>query len=143
VTGAILEVEYLHAGYDGAAVLRNLTLSAAPGEIVALLGANGAGKTTTLYAISGIVRPMKGRILLDGRDTAHISPSQVARLGVAHVPEGRGIFYGLTPRQATPTSPHSPSCATALQGYCPAASSRCWRSPARCCAGHRCFCSTS
>jgi branched-chain amino acid transport system ATP-binding protein len=96
VTGGVLEIEHLHAGYDGAAVLRNLTLSAAPGEIVALLGANGAGKTTTLRTISGIVRPMKGRILLDGTDTAHISPSRVARLGVAHVPEGRGIFYGLT-----------------------------------------------
>jgi branched-chain amino acid transport system ATP-binding protein len=96
MTGAALDIEYLHAGYDGAAVLRNLTLSAAPGEIVALLGANGAGKTTTLRAISGIVRPMKGTIRVDGQDTSQISPSQVARMGVAHVPEGRGIFYGLT-----------------------------------------------
>jgi branched-chain amino acid transport system ATP-binding protein len=73
-----------------------MTLSAAPGEIVALLGANGAGKTTTLRTVSGVVRPMAGRILLDGRDTVRVSPSKVARLGVAHVPEGRGLFYGLT-----------------------------------------------
>ena len=63
---------------------------------MALLGANGAGKTTTLRAISGIVHPMEGTITVDGQDTASISASAVARMGVAHVPEGRGIFYGLT-----------------------------------------------
>ncbi|HEY2651910.1 MAG TPA: ABC transporter ATP-binding protein [Solirubrobacteraceae bacterium] len=92
----MLEIDCLHAGYDGSAVLRDMTLSVARGEIVALLGANGAGKTTTLRAASGLVRPLKGRVRLDGRDTAHISPSQISRLGVAHVPEGRGLFYGLT-----------------------------------------------
>jgi ABC-type branched-subunit amino acid transport system ATPase component len=92
----MLEIDSMHAGYDGAAVVRNLDLSVAPGEVVALLGANGAGKTTTLRAVSGIVRPLEGSITIDGQDTASISPSQVARLGVSHVPEGRGIFYGLT-----------------------------------------------
>jgi branched-chain amino acid transport system ATP-binding protein len=92
----VLEISRLHAGYDGAAVVRNLDLTVGAGEIVALLGANGAGKTTTLRAVSGIVRPMEGRITLDGRDTASTSPTQIARLGVAHVPEGRGIFFGLT-----------------------------------------------
>jgi ABC-type branched-subunit amino acid transport system ATPase component len=62
----------------------------------ALLGANGAGKTTTLRAISGIVHLMAGTIRIDGLDTASISAGAVARMGVAHVPEGRGIFYGLT-----------------------------------------------
>jgi branched-chain amino acid transport system ATP-binding protein len=96
VSGGTLEIEGLHAGYDGAPVVRDLTLSVAPGEVVALLGANGAGKTTTLRAISGIVHPMEGTISVDGKDTASISASAVARMGVAHVPEGRGIFYGLT-----------------------------------------------
>jgi branched-chain amino acid transport system ATP-binding protein len=96
MTGTILEIDQLHAGYDSAAVVRNLTLSVAPGEIVALLGANGAGKTTTLRAVSGIVRPMQGSVTIDGRDTRSVSASQIARMGVAHVPEGRGIFYGLT-----------------------------------------------
>jgi branched-chain amino acid transport system ATP-binding protein len=96
MTGAVLEIDALHAGYDSAAVVRNLTLSVAPGEIVALLGANGAGKTTTLRAISGIVRPMQGTVSIDGRDVRSVSASQIARMGVAHVPEGRGIFYGLT-----------------------------------------------
>jgi branched-chain amino acid transport system ATP-binding protein len=95
-TGGVLEIEGLHAGYDGAPVVRDLSISVAPGEVVALLGANGAGKTTTLRAISGIVHPMEGTIKVDGKDTRHISASAVARMGVAHVPEGRGIFYGLT-----------------------------------------------
>jgi branched-chain amino acid transport system ATP-binding protein len=96
MTGATLEIDGLDAGYDGAPVVRELTISVAPGEVVALLGANGAGKTTTLRAISGIVYPMAGTITIDGQDTASISASAVARMGVAHVPEGRGIFYGLT-----------------------------------------------
>ena len=96
MSGGTLEIDGLHAGYDGAPVVRDLTLSVAPGEVVALLGANGAGKTTTLRAISGIVHPMEGTITVDGVDTASVSASAVARMGVAHVPEGRGIFYGLT-----------------------------------------------
>jgi branched-chain amino acid transport system ATP-binding protein len=92
----MLEIDGLDAGYDGAPVVRGLTISVAPGEVVALLGANGAGKTTTLRAISGIVHPMAGTITIDGQDTASVSASAVARMGVAHVPEGRGIFYGLT-----------------------------------------------
>jgi branched-chain amino acid transport system ATP-binding protein len=67
-----------------------------PGEVVALLGANGAGKTTTLRVVSGLVHPMSGRVAFAGRNLAHVSPTQRARLGIAHVPEGRGIFYALT-----------------------------------------------
>jgi branched-chain amino acid transport system ATP-binding protein len=91
-----LALEGVTAGYDQAAVVRNLDLTVAPGEVVALLGANGAGKTTTLRAISGIVKPLRGRILFEGQDLARHSPSARARLGIAHVPEGRGIFFGLT-----------------------------------------------
>ena len=93
---AVLSLEGLTAGYDRAAVIRDVDLAVAPGEVVALLGANGAGKTTTLRAISGLVKPMAGRIVFDGTDLARVSPSSRARLGIAHVPEGRGLFFGLT-----------------------------------------------
>ena len=92
----MLALEGLAAGYEGAAVIRSLDLSVAPGEVVALLGANGAGKTTTLRAISGLVHPLEGRILFQGADLAKLSASARARLGIAHVPEGRGLFFGLT-----------------------------------------------
>jgi branched-chain amino acid transport system ATP-binding protein len=93
---AVLEIEGLTAGYDQAAVIRGVSLTVAPGEVVALLGANGAGKTTTLRVISGIVKSMEGRVSLDGDDLARLSPTDRARRGIAHVPEGRGIFFGLT-----------------------------------------------
>jgi ABC-type branched-subunit amino acid transport system ATPase component len=92
----LLTIEALTAGYDEAAVVRSLDLTVAGGEVVSLLGANGAGKTTTLRAISGLVKPMRGRILFDGADLAPVPASARARLGIAHVPEGRGIFFGLT-----------------------------------------------
>jgi branched-chain amino acid transport system ATP-binding protein len=96
VADVVLALEGLTAGYDEAAVLRDVDLEVGAGEIVALLGANGAGKTTTLRAVSGIVKPMSGRVLFEGRDLARVSPSARARLGIAHVPEGRGLFFGLT-----------------------------------------------
>jgi branched-chain amino acid transport system ATP-binding protein len=92
----VLTIESLTAGYEDAAVLRELDLTVDAGEVVALLGANGAGKTTTLRAISGIVHPMHGRIQLDGQDLAGTSISARARMGIAHVPEDRGVFFGLT-----------------------------------------------
>jgi ABC-type branched-subunit amino acid transport system ATPase component len=96
MTDAVLAIEGLTAGYEGAAVVRELDLTVGPGQVVALLGTNGAGKTTTLRAISGVVHPMAGRILLDGRDLAGVSISHRARSGIAHVPETRGLFFGLT-----------------------------------------------
>jgi branched-chain amino acid transport system ATP-binding protein len=96
VNGTVLAIEQLTSGYEGAAVIRDLDLTVGAGEVVALLGANGAGKTTTLRAISGMVHPMAGRIVLAGRDLAGVSVSHRARLGVAHVPETRGLFFGLT-----------------------------------------------
>ena len=92
----VLTLDGLTAGYDEAAVIRGVGLDVNAGEVVALLGPNGAGKTTTLRTISGLVKPMGGRILLDGRDLARSAPSARARLGIAHVPEGRGLFFGLT-----------------------------------------------
>jgi branched-chain amino acid transport system ATP-binding protein len=92
----LLAVDGLTAGYDQAPVIRGVELTVGAGEVVGLLGANGAGKTTTLRVISGLVRPLQGRVRFDGRDLASVSPTQRARLGIVHVPEGRGIFYGLT-----------------------------------------------
>jgi branched-chain amino acid transport system ATP-binding protein len=77
-------------------VVRDLDLSVAAVEVVAMLGPNGAGKTTTLKAISGLVRPLGGRIVFDGADASKLGPEVLARRGVAHVPEGRGLFFGLT-----------------------------------------------
>jgi ABC-type branched-subunit amino acid transport system ATPase component len=92
----VLQLEGLSAGYDAAAVVRELDLHVGAGEVVALLGPNGAGKTTTLRAISGLIRPMAGVIRIDGADIARRSPAARAQLGIAHVPEGRGVFFGLT-----------------------------------------------
>jgi len=92
----VLELDGLSVAYDRAPVVRDLTLTVGRGEVVALLGANGAGKTTTLRAISGLLKPAGGVIRLDGRDLAGVSPTARARLGLAHVPYDRGIFFGLT-----------------------------------------------
>jgi branched-chain amino acid transport system ATP-binding protein len=92
----VLELDGLSAGYDAAAVVRGLDLHVGAGEVVALLGPNGAGKTTTLRAISGLIRPMAGAIRIDGVDIGRRSPAARAQLGIAHVPEGRGVFFGLT-----------------------------------------------
>ena len=93
---ALLSVEGLTAGYDEAAVIRDVSLTVGPGEVVALLGANGAGKTTTLRVVSGLVKPFDGRVRFAGDDLARTSPSARARLGIAHVPEGRGLFFSMT-----------------------------------------------
>jgi branched-chain amino acid transport system ATP-binding protein len=92
----VLQLDGLSAGYDAAAVVRDLDLYVNAGEVVALLGPNGAGKTTTLRAISGLVRPIAGVIRVGGADIAGRSPTARARLGIAHVPEGRGVFFGMT-----------------------------------------------
>ena len=96
MSAAVLELEGLTTGYEDAAVVRELDLSVGEGEVVALLGANGAGKTTTLRAVSGMVDPMAGSIAFGGRDLAGKSISGRARMGIAHVPENRGLFFGLS-----------------------------------------------
>jgi branched-chain amino acid transport system ATP-binding protein len=96
VATAALEIDGLSAGYGGAPVIRDVTLAVTPGEVVALMGANGAGKTTTLRAISGLVRPVAGTIRLDGRDLAGMPATGRVRAGIVHVPQDRGIFFGLT-----------------------------------------------
>ena len=87
-----LEVQALETGYGKAQVLFGVDLEVEAGELVALLGANGAGKTTLLRALSGLLRPWKGSVLLGGKDLRGLSPARRARLGLGHVPEGRQLF---------------------------------------------------
>jgi len=91
-----LAVEDLVAGYGGVIALDGVSISAGTAAITAVLGANGAGKTTLLRAVSGMIRPRRGRVLLDGADLAGRSPEQMVRAGVAHVPEGQGVIPELT-----------------------------------------------
>jgi branched-chain amino acid transport system ATP-binding protein len=93
---AALAVEELVAGYGGVPVLDGVSISARPGTITAVLGANGAGKTTLLRTISGLVRPRRGRVLVGGVNLARHPPEDIARAGVAHVPEGQGVITELT-----------------------------------------------
>jgi len=92
---ALLELSDVTARYGQVVALHGVSLTVEDGEIVALLGANGAGKTTTLRAVSGTVR-RSGDVVLGGKRLARATPEAVARHGVAHVPEGRGIFAELT-----------------------------------------------
>ncbi|HEV3086287.1 MAG TPA: ABC transporter ATP-binding protein [Candidatus Elarobacter sp.] len=93
---AVVRLRDVQAGYGAATVLRGVSLDVAEGEIVALVGANGAGKSTLLKTISGLVRAWAGEIELDGASIAALSaPRRIAR-GIAHVPEGRDVFGGLT-----------------------------------------------
>jgi branched-chain amino acid transport system ATP-binding protein len=84
------------AGYGGVLVLQDVSITARPGTITAVLGANGAGKTTLLATISGFVRPRQGQIKLDGTDLARRRPEEIVRAGVAHVPEGQAVITELT-----------------------------------------------
>jgi branched-chain amino acid transport system ATP-binding protein len=92
---ALLELQDVEARYGQRRALHGISLEVAEGQIVAVLGPNGAGKTTTLRAISGTVR-RGGRIVFAGRPLGRTGPDGAARLGIAHVPEGRGTFSELT-----------------------------------------------
>lgn len=94
----MIEMRQVHAGYGGATVLRDVSISLPPSRIVALLGPNGAGKTTALRVIAGLLRPRAGAVLLDGEDVTKLSPADRARKGICLVPEGRGVFPTLTVR---------------------------------------------
>ena len=92
----MLEVDAVHAFYGHIHALRGLSLTVHDGEIVTLIGANGAGKSTTLNAISGLVPPKEGRILLGGEDLHGVPAHDIVSLGVVQVPEGRRVFARLT-----------------------------------------------
>ena len=92
----LFEAKQLCTGYNGVAVVRDLDLHVDAGEVVALLGPNGAGKTTTLLTASGLVPVISGDIEIFGRSVKGRRPHLIARDGLAHVPEGRSLFYQLT-----------------------------------------------
>jgi branched-chain amino acid transport system ATP-binding protein len=95
----LLELKNVSSAYGSVEALRGVSLHVDKGEIVTLLGANGAGKSTTLRTISGLIRPTSGEIWFDGQRIDTVSPEQIARMGISHVPEGRRIFPGLTVKE--------------------------------------------
>ncbi len=92
----MLVVEDLHVSYGAIRAIHGVTLRVDAGEIVTLIGSNGAGKTTTLKAISGLTRVTRGSVKYEGREITGMPPHGIVRLGMAHAPEGRGIFANLT-----------------------------------------------
>jgi branched-chain amino acid transport system ATP-binding protein len=92
----MLRIDALTTAYGPVKALEDVSFDVPAGSITAVLGANGAGKTTLLRTISGLVRPRSGAVLLEGNPIHARSPEDIARLGVAHVPEGRGVIEELT-----------------------------------------------
>ena len=92
----MLEIVDLTVAYGPVMALQGVSLTVADSSITAVLGANGAGKTTLVRSISGLVRPRAGSIRLDGRDITRLAPEEIARLGIAHVPQGQGVLAELT-----------------------------------------------
>ena len=93
---SLLSLQGVHVAYGGIRAVKGIDLAIEKGELVCLIGANGAGKTTTLRAITGMVHAASGRVVYDGQDIAALKPHQIARRGLAMVPEGRGVFAQLT-----------------------------------------------
>lgn len=93
---AMLEVNDIHTYYDKIHALKGVSLEVNEGEIVSLIGTNGAGKTTTLRAISGLIKPRRGNIILNGEDISEYAAHDLVYKGIAMVPEGRGIFGKMT-----------------------------------------------
>lgn len=92
----MLSISNLHAGYGKVEVLHGISLDVPKGRVVTLIGSNGAGKTTTMRAISGMVTPSQGRILLGDQDITGRESYHIAKLGLAHSPEGRRVFATMT-----------------------------------------------
>ena len=122
---AVLELDDVAVAYGKRRALEGVSLSVAPGEIVTLLGANGAGKSTTLRAVSGLVRPTRGRIRYEGRDITDLPADAIVVAGVSHVPEGREIFPEFSVLENLLVGGHR------SRALSPAASSRCSRSAGR------------
>jgi branched-chain amino acid transport system ATP-binding protein len=96
---SLLELDDVVATYGKVAALKGLSLRVDEGELVAMLGANGAGKSTTLRTVSGLLTPQSGSIRFMGQSIAGLSPEAIVRRGIAHVPEGRRVFPGLSVRE--------------------------------------------
>ncbi len=95
----LLTVDHLSVFYGQVQALREISFTVVKGEIVSLIGANGAGKSTTLRALSGVVHPSSGTIVHDGMPIAGLPSHRIARLGIAHVPEGRGVFANMSVKE--------------------------------------------
>ena len=95
----LLELRGVSSGYGDLRVLHQISLTVAPGEVVALMGSNGAGKTTTLKTIVGLLKPMEGSIVFDGQDIGRTPPEELVGRGLVLTPEGRGMLRDLTVRQ--------------------------------------------
>lgn len=95
----MLSLENIHTFYGKIEALKGISLEVPRGNIVTLIGANGAGKTTTLMTVSGIIHPKRGEIIFKGKDITELSPWQITRLGISHIPEGRRIFSRLTVKE--------------------------------------------
>jgi branched-chain amino acid transport system ATP-binding protein len=95
----VLELADLTSGYAGVPAVRGISLTVEAGEVVALLGPNGAGKTTTLLTAAGVLRAIEGDVVFRGHSLRDLRPHQIARLGLALVPEGRGLFRQLTVKE--------------------------------------------
>ncbi len=151
MTAAMIEATGINAWYGSSHILRDVEFRVGTGETVGLLGRNGMGKSTLLRTLLGHVRQRSGTIRVAGRDVSRAQAFEVARLGVAYVPEGRGVFPNLSVREnlvmaarkgcngrqdwderACSTCSRDSRSAWATAGSnCPAASSRCCRSAAR------------
>jgi branched-chain amino acid transport system ATP-binding protein len=115
----MFSLDDVHAGYHGATVLRGVSIAVPDDAVVALIGPNGAGKTTLLRVASGLLPMTSGRMVLDGREVTGWSSDALARAGVCHVPEGRGIFRGLTVQEnlRLQAPPSDPSVSAAVEAF--------------------------
>ena len=96
---SLLSVNEVHAGYGATEILRGVSFSVRPGEVVAVLGSNGTGKSTLNRTISGVMRPWQGTIRFEGAPIESAKPSEIVARGLIHVPEGRRIFPNMTVRE--------------------------------------------
>lgn len=95
----MIKITELHSGYGPVEVLHGINIDFHKSKIITVLGSNGAGKSTLLKTISGVIKPKKGSIMFDGLEIGKMDPSQIASLGVVHIPEGRHIFPNLTVKE--------------------------------------------
>ncbi len=98
-TTTALSLKGITSGYGTTTIVRNIDLNIEAGSVTALLGPNGAGKSTLLKTMSGLIRPMSGSVMIDGRDVSSLAPNKRANLGLCHIPEGRGIFPSMTVKE--------------------------------------------
>ncbi|MBW3555913.1 MAG: ABC transporter ATP-binding protein [Actinobacteria bacterium] len=97
--GAMLQVEDLRVAYGQIEAVKGVSFSVSAGQVVTLIGGNGAGKTTTLRTLSGLLRPVSGRVVFEGEDISSVPAHEIVRRGIAHSPEGRRIFPRLSVRE--------------------------------------------